>query len=162
MQVAKTTAKGLKALTNREYRALPAIRRLLESLHWRLWNGQTARGRRSLSSIERQLEAFDARCRRPDRTAAPARRLRTAVTNLREYVDGQSAYLVDYARRQRAGQPVGTSSVESLANALVNRRMNKLQQMRWSAAGAQAVVTLRVDAMNAPHRGAAIATAPAA
>jgi len=40
--------------------------------------------------------------------------------------------------------------------------MNKLQQMRWSAAGAQAVVTLRVDAMNAPHRGAAVATAPAA
>jgi hypothetical protein len=151
VQVAKTTAKGLKTHTNREYRALPAIRRLLDSLHWRLWHGQTARGRDALSSIERRLEAFDTRCRRPDRTAVPARRQRTAVTNLREYVDGQSAYLIDYARRQRAGQPVGTSPVESLANTLVNRRMNKLQQMHWSAAGAHAVVTVRVDAMNAPH-----------
>ena len=69
---------------------------------------------------------------------------------------------VDYARRQRAGKPVGTSTSEGLANALVNRRMNKLQQMRWSAAGAHAVVTMRVDAMNAPSRGAAVATAPAA
>ncbi|MEQ9151637.1 MAG: hypothetical protein RLO06_09085 [Parvibaculum sp.] len=162
VQVAKTTARGLRTHTNREYRALPAIRRLLDSPHWRLWHGQTARGRQALSSIERRLEAFDARCRRPDRTAVQARRLHTAMTNLREYVDGHSAYLVDYEQRQRAGQPVGTSTSEGLANALVNRRMNKLQQMRWSAAGAHAVVTVRVDAMNAPRRGGAVATASAA
>lgn len=35
-----------------------------------------------------------------------------------------------------------------MANALVNRRMNKLQQMRWSVAGAHAVVTLRAHYMN--------------
>jgi hypothetical protein len=98
VQVAKTTARGMKTHANREDRAVPAIRRLLDSLHWRLWHGQTARGRRALSSIERRLEAFDTRCRRHDRTAVPARRLRTAMTNLREYVDSQSAYLVDYAR----------------------------------------------------------------
>ena len=93
---------------------------------------------------------------------APARRLRTAMTNLREYVYGQSAYLVDYAQRQRAGKPVGTSTSEGLANALVNRRMNKLQQMRWSAAGAHAVVTVRADAMNTGRRAGATATALAA
>jgi hypothetical protein len=48
-----------------------------------------------LSAIERRLEVFDIRCRRTDRSAVPARRLRTAMTNLREYVDGQSAYLVN-------------------------------------------------------------------
>ena len=69
------------------------------------------------------------------------------MTNLREYVDGQSACLVDYARRQRARQPVGTSTSEGLANALVNRRMTKLQQMRWSGVGAHAVVSMRVDAI---------------
>jgi hypothetical protein len=162
VQVAKTTARGMKAHTNREYRALPAIRRLLDSLHWRLWHGQTTRGRRALSLIERRLEAFDIRCNRPDRSAVPARRLRTAMTNLREYVDGQSSYLVDYAQRQRAGKPVGTSASEGLANALVNRRMNKLQQMRWSAAGAHAVVIMRVDAMNAAPRGGAAGAAATA
>ena len=88
--------------------------------------------------------------------------MRTAVNNLRDYVDGQSAYLVDYARRQRAGQQVGTSPVESLANALVNKRMNKLQQMRWSASGAHAVVTVRANAMNARHLSPPAATAWAA
>lgn len=162
VQIAKTTAKGMRAQTNREYRALPAIRRLLDNLHWRLWHGQTARGRRALSAIERRLEVFDIRCRRPDRSAIPARRLRTAMTNLREYVDGQSAYLVDYANRQRAGKPVGTSTSEGLANALVNRRMNKLQQMRWSAAGAHAVVTVRLNTMNAPHQGGVVVAAATA
>ena len=84
------------------------------------------------------------------------------MTNMREYVDGQSSYLVDYVQRQRAGKPVGTSTSEGSANALVNRRMNKLQQMRWSAAGAHAVVTMRVDAINAAPRGGAVATASTA
>ena len=81
---------------------------------------------------------------------------------LREYVDGQSAYLVDHAQRQRAGKPVGTSISEGLATALVNRRMNKLQQMRWSAAGAHAVVTMRLNAMNAATRRGVVATAATA
>lgn len=151
VQATKTTAKGLKALTEREYRARPAIHRLLDSVHWRLWNGQVNRARNALLQIERRLDAFDARRQRPGRTVLPARRLRTALAKLRDYVNSQSAYLVNYAGRQRAGQPIGTSPVESLANALVNRRMNKLQQMRWSAAGAHAVVTLRAAAMNARH-----------
>src|SRR3546814_9129511 len=54
VQVAKTTAKGLRALTEREYRARPAIRRLLDSLHWRLWNGQTDRARDALAQIDRK------------------------------------------------------------------------------------------------------------
>ena len=148
VQVAKTTAKGLRVLTEREYRARPAIGRLLDSLHWRLWNGQTDRARDALAQIERRLHAFDAGRARSGRTAAPARRLRTAIGNFADYINGQSSYLVDYARRQRAAQPVGTSTSEGLANALVNRRMNKLQQMRWSTAGAHAVVTVRANFMN--------------
>lgn len=77
------------------------------------------------------------------RTAAPARRLRTALGKLRDYVDGQSAHFVNYCLRQRAGLPIGTSTTEGLANTLVNRRMNKSQQMRWSAQGAHAALAIR-------------------
>ena len=38
--------------------------------------------------------------------------------------------LVNYAKRYRAGLRVGTSVTEGTANFLVNRRMNKQQQMR--------------------------------
>src|SRR3546814_12735034 len=55
VQVAKTTAKGLRALTEREYRARPAIRCLLDSLPWRLWNVQTDRARHPPFQTQRQL-----------------------------------------------------------------------------------------------------------
>lgn len=147
-QVARTTAKGLKALTDRAKRARPAIGRLLESVHWRIWHGQTDRARKAFAQIERRLDAFDIKRIRPGRTAAPARRLLRSVTALRDYIDGQSAYLVDYASRQRKGQTISTATSESLANSLVNKRLDKRQQMRWSAAGAHAVVSVRADARN--------------
>jgi hypothetical protein len=43
----------------------------------------------------------------------------------------QSAWLVNYAERHRAGLRVGTSIMEGTANFLGNCRMNKSQQMRW-------------------------------
>ena len=59
--------------------------------------------------------------------------------------------LVDYGLRYRQGKSIGTASTEGLANTLVNRRMNKLQQMRWSAAGAHAVVVVRAHHINAAN-----------
>ena len=56
---------------------------------------------------------------------------------------------MDYHRRQRSGLPIGTSTTESLANTLVNRRMNKARPMRWSARGAHAVLVIRTAASNA-------------
>ena len=59
------------------------------------------------------------------------------------YLRGQSAWLVNYAERHRAGQRVGTSINEGTANFLVNRRMNKAQQMRWSRRGADLLLKVR-------------------
>ena len=46
--------------------------------------------------------------------------------------------LSNYADRHRAGLRVGTAITEGAANFLVNHRMNKSQQMRWSRRGAAA------------------------
>ena len=48
---------------------------------------------------------------------------------------GQSAWQVNYAERHRAGLRVGTAITEGTANFLVNHRMDKSQQMRWSRRG---------------------------
>ena len=56
---------------------------------------------------------------------------------------GQSAWLVNYAEGYRAGLRVGTSITEGTANFLVNRRMNKSQQMRWSRRGADLLLQVR-------------------
>src|SRR3954466_733477 len=55
----------------------------------------------------------------------------------------QSDWLVNYAERHRAGQRVGTSRTEGTANFLVNRRMNKSQQMRWTRHGADRLLQVR-------------------
>jgi hypothetical protein len=56
---------------------------------------------------------------------------------------GQRNWLVNYAKRYRAGLRVGTSITEGAANFLVNRRMNKSQQMRWSRRGADLLLQVR-------------------
>jgi hypothetical protein len=61
---------------------------------------------------------------------------------------GQSAWLMNYAERHRAGKRVGTSITEGTANFLVNRRMNKSQQMRWSRRGADLLLQVRCAVYN--------------
>jgi hypothetical protein len=52
------------------------------------------------------------------------------LRELDRYLSSQSAWLINYAERHRAGLRVGTSITEGTANFLVNRRMNKSQQVR--------------------------------
>jgi hypothetical protein len=56
--------------------------------------------------------------------------------------------LVNYAQRHRAGLRVGTAITEGTANFLVNRRMNKSQQMRWSRRGADLLLQVRCAVYN--------------
>ena len=56
--------------------------------------------------------------------------------------------MVNYAERHRAGLRVGTAITEGTANFLVNRRMNKQQQMRWSRRGADLLLQLRCAVYN--------------
>ena len=64
------------------------------------------------------------------------------------YLTGQSDWLVNYAERYRAGLRVGTAITEGTANFLVNRRMNKSQQMRWSRRGADLLLQVRSAVYN--------------
>ena len=70
------------------------------------------------------------------------------MTQVDNYLSNQSSWLVDYAKRYRAGLRVGTSITEGTANFLVNRRMNKSQQMRWSRRGADLLLQVRCAVYN--------------
>ena len=58
--------------------------------------------------------------------------------------------LANYAKRYRTGMRVGTPATEGTANFLVNRRRNKVQQMRRSRCGADLLPQVRC----AVHNGA--------
>ena len=67
---------------------------------------------------------------------------------LNKYTSGQEAWMINYARRHQEGARVGTSQTESAANFLVNKRMNKSQQMRWSEIGARRLLQVRAAVIN--------------
>ena len=77
-----------------------------------------------------------------------SRKLWRALREVDTYLRGQSMRLVNYAKRYRAGLRVGTSMTEGTANFLVNQRMNKAQQMRWSRQSADLLLQVRCAVYN--------------
>jgi hypothetical protein len=119
----------------------------VERLHWRIWNGKAKNARKSIDRIRAVMSQFQGEA--GGRTSvAPSRKLWTALHALDDYLSGQSAWLVNYAERHRAGLRVGTALTERTANFLVNRRMNKAQQMRWSRRGADLLLQVRCAVYN--------------
>ena len=78
----------------------------------------------------------------------PVRKLKRALRAVERYLRSQSAWLVNYAERWRAGLRVGTSITEGTANFLVNKRMAKSQQMRWTRRGADLLLQVRCAVYN--------------
>ena len=119
----------------------------VERLRWRLWNGKAKDAKLSLDRIRAVMHHFRGE---PGsrRSIAPSRRLWTALQALDGYLVGQSDRLVNYGERHRAGLRVGTALTEGTANFLVNRRMAKSQQMRWSRRGADRLLQVRCAVYN--------------
>src|SRR5215211_3812424 len=163
LQHAKQAAGGLPADGPDRVQARAAIAAEVERLRWRTWNGKAKDARITLERIHALLPSFE---------GEPARKLRRALDAVDRYLRSQSAHLVNYAERHQAGLRVGTSLTEGTANFLVNRRMAKSQQMRWSRRGADLLLQVRCavyngtlgtgfgqrfQAANDPHPPAAIA-----
>ena len=119
----------------------------VERLPWRIWNGKAMDTQVSANRICAVMHSFQDE---PDgrKPIPPSRKLWTALQARDGYLTSQSAWLVNYAERHRAGLRVGTAITEGTANFLVNRRMNKSQQMRWSRRGADLLPQVRCAVYN--------------
>jgi len=147
LQHLKQIGDGLAADDPARAAAKAVIVTEVERLHWRIWNGKAKDARKSIDRIRAVMHHF--RGERDSRQSiAPSRKLWTALRALNRYLIGQSAWLVNYAERPRAGLRVGTAITEGTANFLVNRRMNKSQQMRWSRRGANLLLQVRCAVYN--------------
>jgi hypothetical protein len=142
---AEQVAGSLSADTPEREHAKAAIVTEVDRLHWRIWNGRAKDARITLDRVQLVMAAFQGEQSRGS-TGPPSRRLWTALREIDRYLSSQSAWLVNYAERHRAGLRVGTSITEGTANFLVNRRMNKSQPMRWSRRGAD--LLLQCAALN--------------
>jgi hypothetical protein len=119
----------------------------IERLRWRIWNGKGKNAQIAFDRICKVMHVYKGE--RGHRTRGVAsRKLWHALHGIDNHRRGQSARLVNYAARYRAGLRVGTSVTEGAANFPVNRRMNKSQQTRWSRRGAELLLQVRCAAYN--------------
>jgi hypothetical protein len=119
----------------------------VDRLRWRLWNGKAKDAQISIERIREVMHAFQGEPA-GRRSGVPSRKLWTALHALNGYLLGQSDWTVNYAARHRAGLRVGTAITEGTANFLVNRRMSKSQQMRWTRRGADLLLQVRCAVYN--------------
>ena len=56
--------------------------------------------------------------------------------------------LVDYQHERMKGRRISSASAESVMNHVINRRMSKRQQMRWSMKGAHCLLQTRVELLD--------------
>jgi hypothetical protein len=127
LQHAEKTASNLSADTPERENARAVIVAEVDRLHGRIWNGKAKDAKVTLERIRQVMPVFQGEPGGLKRDPS-SRRLWTALREIDRYLISQSAWLVNYAERHRAGQRVGTSITEGTANFLVNRRMNKSQQ----------------------------------
>ena len=74
--------------------------------------------------------------------------MRRLAKKLRRYLRNNADSLPNYGKRYRAGERIATSFVESAVNQLIDKRMSKSQQMRWSHAGAHLLLQVRAEVVD--------------
>jgi hypothetical protein len=147
LQHAGKTAGTLPAETPEQENARAVIVAEVDRLHWRIWNGKAKDAKVTIERIRAVMPVFQGE--QSGRKKDPSsRRLWTALREIDRYLTSQRAWLINYAERHRAGLRIGTSLTEGTANFLVNRRMNKSQQMRWSHRGADLLLQVRCAGFN--------------
>ena len=147
VQHIRQLATGLATKLPSHAAATAIVRRELDCMRLRLWHGDADSVDDCIDRLAAPIGAF--------RRYPPKRRIRetlsglwTALYDLRRYVCSNAHLLIDYASHQQAGETISTARVESAVNNLVNRRMNKSQQMRWSANGAHHLLQVRAAVIN--------------
>src|ERR1700721_2134384 len=147
LQHTKLAAANLSTDSPDQVTARVTIVAEAERLHRRIWSGRAKNAQRSINRIRKVMHVFKGESSQRAKGVA-SRRLWHALHAVDKYLRGQAAWLVNYAKRYRAGLRVGTSITEGKANFLVNRRMNKSQQMRWSQRGADLLLQVRCAVYN--------------
>lgn len=120
-----------------------------------LWSGYLREAARAVKQMLYQLHQHAGRQDANNKL----KRLYELVRNLGTYLVQNKASIVNYCQRYWSGQPISSSPAESAANSLVNARMNKKRQMRWSPIGAHRVLQVRVAVADGRLKRAKLALA---
>jgi hypothetical protein len=126
--------------------AFAPMQRRVARLRNALWRGKSWRALLQFAWLRGDIERWAAQ--HPGQCAQSVRRVKQVIKEFRYYVCGNRRSLPNFQRQQRAGLRISTAHVESVMNHLVNHRLAKKQQMRWSPAGAHYLLQVRAELLN--------------
>lgn len=76
-----------------------------------------------------------------------------AATTVLSFLVNNRKDLVDYECARMSGRRISSASADSVMNRVVNRRMSKNPQMRWSIKGAHCLLQTRIDLLDGRLEG---------
>ena len=130
----------------REPQAFEPMERRVERIRHALWHGRVPSALDHLAALRHELDLWSTT--HPGSALDALNTTICAMDDLRGYVGGNRRGVPNFARARAAGRRISTAHVESVMNHLINHRLGKRQQMRWSPAGAHYLLQVRVDVLN--------------
>jgi len=126
--------------------AFDPSQRRISRLRDALWRGRSWQARLQFAWLRGDIDrgAYE----HPGRCVQSVRRARQVIKEFRFYVCGNCRSLPDFSKQRAAGHRISTAHVESVMNHLVNHRLSKKQQMRWSPEGAHYLLQVRAELLN--------------
>ncbi len=120
----------------------PALK-VLESIKWYLWHGNTYEALEHLDTLEMDLDIAD-----EESKDSTTHKLLRAVGEFQTYIANNQGFIPNYGERYRQGDRISTGFVESTVNYVVAKRFTKRQQMQWSPKGAHLLLQMRTRVLN--------------
>ena len=137
-------------VTYQEYlddpKAFDPSRRRISRLRDALWRGRSWHARLQFAWLRGDIDRWADE--HPGRCVQSVRRAKQVIREFRFYVCGNRRSLPDFSKQRAAGHRISTAHVESVMNHLINHRLSKKQQMRWSPEGAHYLLQVRAELLN--------------
>jgi hypothetical protein len=126
--------------------AFAPIQHRVSRLRDALWRGRSWRALLEFAWLRRDIDQWAVE--HPGHCIPSVRRAKQVIKEFRHYVCGNRRSVPDFAKQRAAGHRISTARVESVMNHLVNHRLSKKQQMRWSPEGAHYLLQVRAELLN--------------
>jgi hypothetical protein len=126
--------------------AFDSLQRRVSRLRNALWRGRSWLARLQFAWLRGDIGRWAAE--HSGDCAQSVRRAKQVIKEFKYYVCGNRRSLPNFAKQRAAGHRISTAHVESVMNHLVNHRLSKKQQMRWSPEGAHYLLQVRAELLN--------------
>ena len=117
----------------------------LESIKWLLWHGNRHRSREEIGFFEDDVDGLTL-------DYPHLGKFNRTVHEFAVYISSNTASLINYGERYRAGERISWCLAESTVNAVIRKRFAKRQQMRWTKRGAHFLLQTRTRVLDGTLR----------